>query len=129
MDNPPKILVIEDDDILREALIKKIEKEGFIAIEARDGKEGLATATKLKPSLVLADILMPEMNGITMIEHMRQNDDLKETPVILLTNLDDKQEDAIKNKVYDYFVKANISLDDVIHKIREKLGIHLVNIG
>src|SRR3989344_3013072 len=122
--NNKKILVIEavEDEIsLRNALHEKFTAEGFRILEARDGEEGLAIALREHPDLILLDILMPKMDGITMMKKLRQaNEWGKKVPIILLTNLSAKDE-KINKAIADYepayyLVKSNWSMADLVEK-------------
>jgi DNA-binding response OmpR family regulator len=120
-----QILVIEDEDSIRTALVDKIVFEGFNALEARDGQEGLKIALKKHPDLILLDIIMPRMDGLTMLKKLREDKWGEGVPVILLTNLNDSEKifEAMDSGVYDYLVKSNWEIDDVVKKAREKLGL------
>lgn len=117
-----KILIVEDDKKLSGALSKKMTKEGFDVVLAYNGVEGLQKAKTKKPDLILLDIIMPVMDGLTMLNELRQSGN--DTPVIVLTNLsgDDKLSEALSNHSYDYLVKASYSLEDVVKKIKKILN-------
>lgn len=127
--NNKKILVIEeveDDNSLRNVLHDKFVKEGFSVLEAKDGEEGLATALSEHPDLILLDIVMPKMDGLTMMKKLREaNEWGKHVPIILLTNLsadDEKINQAITdNQPAYYLVKSNYTIEDLVEKIRERL--------
>lgn len=118
-----KILIVEDDIDLLEILIKKFVSEKFIVFQAPNGKIGLDEAFNNHPDLILLDILMPVMDGMTMLVKLREDSWGKNTPVILLTNLSDEQKvaEAMQHGVYDYLVKADWKIDDVVNKVRAKL--------
>ncbi|MFA6594394.1 MAG: response regulator [Candidatus Buchananbacteria bacterium] len=118
-----KILIIEDEPSLAEALRQKLTKEKFDAVVAKDGQEGLVTALKNKPDLILLDIVMPVMDGLTMLEKLRQDKWGKNVPVIILSNLNeaDKTAEAMAKGVYDYLVKSDWKLEDLVKKVREKI--------
>lgn len=118
-----KILVIEDELALSQVLSDRFTEEGFDVQTAGDGEEGLKKATEWKPDLVLLDIVMPRMDGMTMLHELRKTPEGKNMPVILLTNLSDTQDvyQAMANGVYDFLVKSHWDLDDLIHEVRGKL--------
>jgi two-component system, OmpR family, alkaline phosphatase synthesis response regulator PhoP len=120
-----KILIVEDDESLLKPLVSKFTKEGFNVGKARNGEEGLEQIQKFKPEIVLLDIIMPKMDGLTMLRKMRQMKIGQDIPVIVLTNLssDDNVAEAIENGAYDYLVKSGWKLEDVANKVKEKLGI------
>jgi len=124
-----KILVIEeieDDKALRNVLHDKFAVEGFKVIEAGDGEEGLATALRERPDLILLDIVLPKMDGITMMRKLREADEWGKTvPIILLTNLsadDNKINQAIaEDEPAYYLVKADWNINDLVEKVKERL--------
>lgn len=119
-----KILIVEDEIPMREALLFKFQKEGFEAIAARDGEEGLRLAREGRPDLVLLDIAMPKMDGMTMLQKLRQEDWGKDIPVILLTNLSESKKvlEAMEKGVYDYLIKSDWRIEGVVEKVKERLG-------
>ena len=90
---------MEDEQDLREALIDKLGREGFLPRGAKDGEEGLELALKEHPDLILLDMVMTKMDGMTVIKKLRQDEWGKSVPVILLTNLSASDEDLIKGMV------------------------------
>ncbi|OGY72538.1 MAG: hypothetical protein A3E05_00230 [Candidatus Jacksonbacteria bacterium RIFCSPHIGHO2_12_FULL_44_12] len=124
MENKKTILIIEDERSLREALRDKLTREGFSTLEAKNGEEGLDVALREHPELILLDIVMPVMDGMTMLKQLRENAWGKNVKIIILTNLSDieKIADSVKNEVYDYLVKTDWKLEDVVTKVRERLG-------
>ncbi len=122
-----KILIIEDEMSQRKALVDKFTREGFHVLEARDGEEGLRIALKEQPHIILLDIIMPKMDGMTMLKKLRQENDWgKSVPVILLTNLssdDDKINQGItENEPAYYLVKSNWPINEVVEKVKERLS-------
>lgn len=121
------ILIVEDETSLRNALRDKFVRKGFSILEAKDGEEGLAVALKNEPNMILLDIIMPKMDGMTMLKKLRQeNKWAKNVPVMLLSNLGGDDEKMMmeieKDRLVDYLVKSNWSLDDVVKKVKEKLS-------
>lgn len=125
MSHAPRILIIEDDPSLRKALNNKLSLEGFTMLETTDGKAGLEMALQEHPDLILLDIIMPVMDGMTMLAELRKDSWGKDVPVIILTNLldADKISESLSKQVYDYLVKTDWSLQEIIKKIRERLKI------
>jgi DNA-binding response OmpR family regulator len=117
------ILIIEDEHPLREALVLKLKKERFGVLNAKNGEEGLAMAQKEHPDLILLDIVMPKMDGMTMLKKLRQDSWGRKVPVIILTNLTIAEEiaEALDKGVHDYLVKADWKLEDIVDKIRHTL--------
>ena len=97
-----KILVVEDEISLRKALADKFRREGFAVLEAKDGEEGLAVALKEQPHIILLDIVLPKMDGMTMLKKLRQENAWgKSVPVILLTNLSADDDSILKGVTED----------------------------
>jgi two-component system, OmpR family, alkaline phosphatase synthesis response regulator PhoP len=120
-----KVLVIEDDNLMSKALAKKLELSGYVPQVARDGKEGLEKAFGEKPDLILLDIIMPVMDGLTFLEKLREDEWGKTVPVIILSNLTSVSDAyALKEKgVSEYLIKTDWKLDEVVEKISEELEI------
>lgn len=94
-------------------------------MKAVNGKKGLELALSKKPDIILLDIVMPVMDGISMLKALRRDDRGKDVPVIILTNLSDAQSaaDTLENKAFDFLVKSDWKLEDVVKKVKEKLNI------
>lgn len=123
IDQKKKILIVEDDGPLRKVLKDKIAHEDFSVLTAKDGGEGLKTAIKEKPDLILLDVIMPKMNGIKMLKKLRGNIWGKTVPVLLLSNDDDPEHirETLKDNATDYLIKSDWKLEDIIKKIKETL--------
>jgi DNA-binding response OmpR family regulator len=120
-----KIAVIEDEQVVSKSLVGELQDSGFEAITAFDGEAGLALVLKEKPDLVLLDIVMPKMDGMTMMQKLRESGEYgQHVPVILLTNLnaDDKIMGGItQNQPSYYLVKSVYTLADVVERVRHSL--------
>lgn len=120
------VLIVEDERPLREVLRKKLELAGYAVLAADNGQEGLALALERKPDLVLLDLLMPIMDGITMLTKLRADDRGRTMPVIILTNrtADDEAINAAvaQHEPTYYLIKSDWSLDAIIDKIGQALG-------
>jgi len=118
------ILVVEDEDPLRMVLKDVLTVEGYGILEAKNGIEGLDMALREHPDLILLDILMPKMDGLEMLKKLREDEWGKQAPVIVLTNLSDNEDiaRAVEEDVFEYFVKTDIKINEVIARIREKIG-------
>lgn len=123
MDNKKTILIVEDEKPLRSALASKLLHEGYSILEASDGKEGLKVALETHPDLILLDIILPVMDGITMLKELREDEWGKNSKIIILTNLADeaKMSDSFHNAVFDYLIKTDWRLEDLVEKIKQKL--------
>lgn len=116
-----KVLIVEDDLALSYILEKSLKREGFSVFLAKDGAEGLKMFSASKPDLVLLDIIMPKMDGFTMLKELRKTKSGKATPVIILTNLADPQMEnkMTDQKVIDYLVKSDWTIADLMKRIRK----------
>jgi DNA-binding response OmpR family regulator len=123
MDKGKRLLVVEDEDILRHLLVMTLRGEGYEVFEADNGKKGLRLALKHHPQMILLDIVMPTMNGTDMLSLLRQDKWGKKANVILLTNLGDFESmDRVKHLgVTDYLVKSDWSLDELTEQIAAKI--------
>lgn len=119
------IEIVEDEEPILKILSEKFSREGFETVEAEDGEDGLKKALEHKPDLILLDLLMPRMDGITMLNKLREDAWGKEVPVVVLTNLNDKEKiaAATENKAFDYLIKADWKLDDIVRKVKQRLGL------
>ena len=85
-----KILIVDDEFIGRQLLQALLIVEGYKPILAENGQEALELAKNLKPDLILMDIIMPNINGFEVTKQLRSDSDFKDTPIILITALDDR---------------------------------------
>lgn len=116
-----KILIIEDETPLREALKIKLTKEGYEAIEAQDGIQGIEMAKAEKPDLIFLDVIMPKLNGLDVLKEIKSNSALMNCTVIMLTNL---PEESAKQKAKElgaseYLVKSNSPLEALMEKVKQ----------
>jgi len=120
-----KILVVEDEVSLQKSLTEFLEEEKFEVISALDGEKGLAMAQKEKPDLILLDIILPKKDGYEVLAELKQAEQTKRIPVILLTNLEGPEdvEKAFEKGASTYLVKSNYKLEDIVRKIKETLKI------
>lgn len=119
-----KILIVEDEQALLDLLVEKFEAESFEVIVAVDGKKGLKKIEEEKPDLVLLDIIMPVLDGMSVLTEMRKQDWGKSIPVIVLSNLSDEEKvaECEKQGIYEYLIKSDWQMDDVVKKVKKKLG-------
>ncbi|MBX4188370.1 MAG: response regulator [Candidatus Doudnabacteria bacterium] len=118
-----RILIVEDEEILLTALSEELKQQGFQVSGAKDGVEGVEKAQSEKPDLVLLDLVMPRLDGIGALKQMKDNPEIKDIPVVILTNLSDydKISDALSLGAMDYLVKANYRLEELVNKIKTVL--------
>jgi len=118
------ILIVEDELSMQRALKNKLEQSGYRISTAADGNAALEEIRAKKPDLVLLDLIMPKLDGISVLREVKKDDELRNIPVVILTNLStgDKVAEAMQLGTFDFLVKANYSLDDVLKKVRERIG-------
>lgn len=125
MDEMKKILIVEDEPSYRNLLHSELTAKGYLTIDAKDGKEGYDKAVTIKPDLIILDLLMPGVDGITMLETLRKDKYGKSMNVIILTNLElDSQvmERVLNAKPLFYFVKSDITPSVLVAKIDEEFA-------
>lgn len=123
------VLITEDEVSLRGALHQKLSSEGFTVFEAKNGEEGLEISLREHPDLILADILMPRMDGLTMIKKIREDEWGKHAHFIILTNVNEvdaiskamKLAEVNDHESFEYFIKTDTKLADIVDKIKEKI--------
>ncbi len=117
------ILIIEDDKFLRELISQKLLKEGYDISEAIDGEEGIKKIKEEKPDLVLLDLILPGIDGFEVLSKMKEESTLKSIPVIILSNLGQKEdiEKGLKLGAIDYLIKAHFTPGEIIEKIKAVL--------
>jgi DNA-binding response OmpR family regulator len=115
-----KILIVEDDKFLRLLLERKLKNEDFEVVTAEDGEEALEKIVTEKPDLILLDIILPKKSGFAVLEEINKDENLKRIPVFIISNLG-QPEDIERGKnlgAKEYFVKAGLSLEELIKKIK-----------
>lgn len=123
----PKILVVEDELPLRQALLDVLMYEKFTVFQARDGEEGLAIALKEKPNIILLDIIMPIMDGLSMLKKLRASGSYgAKVPVVVLSNLtvynESLEGDVNRARPESYLIKTNWAIEDVVKKVKDVLS-------
>lgn len=119
-----KILIVEDDEFLLSMYSTKFELEGYEVVMASDGEMGVETAQKEKPGIILLDIMLPNMDGFDVLKKLKANSETSAIPVILLTNLSQKQdvEQGLSLGADDYLVKAHFMPSEVVDKINRLIS-------
>lgn len=121
-----KILIVEDEKSLVEALSKFLRDKNYAVEVAFNGKEALEKAFSFKPDFILLDIVLPEMSGIDFLTMIQKSpsSEFSDVPVMVLTNLqgDEDQFKKLGLRVVGYFVKANTPIGFVVDKIGKILG-------
>lgn len=119
-----KIMLVEDDNNLREIYGARLMAEGYQIVSASDGEEALALAVKEKPDLIVSDVMMPKISGFDMLDILRTTPETKNTKVIIMTALS-QPEDRQRGESLGadkYLVKSQVTLEDVVAAVHEILG-------
>jgi CheY-like chemotaxis protein len=118
-----KVLLVEDDNNLREIFEMRLQAEGYDTLSAGDGEEALMVAKSQKPDLIIADVMMPKLSGFEMLETLRATPDMNNTKVIMMTALGQAEDRARGEKlgVVKYLVKSQVTLEDFVRVVREVL--------
>lgn len=119
-----KILFVEDEAALQEAFGDVLTQGGYKVINALDGEIGLRLAKSEKPDLILLDLMLPKMHGFEVLARLKQEEETKNIPVIVLTNLEkiDDVDKAIELGAKTYLIKMQYKLDEVVSKIKKIIG-------
>lgn len=110
-----KIMLVEDDNSLREIYEARLAAEGYTVVSAKDGEEALAMALKERPDLIIADVMMPKVSGFDMLDILRSTPETKNTKIIMMTALSQAEDKARAEKLGAdrYLVKSQVTLEDV----------------
>lgn len=119
-----KILIAEDDRFLSKAYRAKFTKAGFEVQLATDGQEALTILKTFIPDIILLDLVMPVKDGFSTLEEIKSQELLNSIPVIVASNLGQKEDTdrAIKLGAVEVIVKSDLSLDLLIEKINKLIG-------
>ncbi len=119
-----KVLVVEDDTLLKDMLGQQLTKEGWQVLHATEGEQAIALSASEHPDVILLDLLLPGMSGFDVLSAIKGKDETKNIPVIILSNLG-QQEDidkGVKLGASDFMIKSNFTLDEVSSKIKEVIS-------
>ena len=119
-----KLVIVEDDKFLRDLIVRKLTTEGFLVREAESGEQGLEVLREDPPQLLLLDILLPGMSGYEVLEAIRNDEKLKSVPVVMLSNLGQKEEieKAESLGAKDFLIKAKYTPGEIVTRVKEILG-------
>jgi len=123
MKNKKKVLIVEDDTQIADIYKMRLSGKGYEVDIAKDGEEGIKKIMSFNPDLILLDLMIPIKNGFDVLREIKADEDLKDIPVIILSNLG-QGPDIERSKdlgAVDYLVKSDTSTKDTIDKIRKYL--------
>ncbi len=120
-----KILLAEDDPFIVDIYTTKLKQAGFEVDVVSEGEEVLKKAREKKPDLLLLDIVLPTMNGWEILRAIRQSEDLKDLPVVILSNLyqKDEVEKGLKFGALKYLIKAHYTPSEVVEEVKKILAL------
>jgi CheY-like chemotaxis protein len=120
----PRVLLAEDDRILRKAGETSLTRKGYSVIPAVDGEDALAKAFAHKPDLILLDVMMPKLQGFDVLARLKSDAATRDIPVIMLSNLEQEADirRSIEGGARSYLVKSNVQLDELAERVAEALN-------
>lgn len=119
-----KILFIEDESATQKSLGHVLEEVGYSVFSALDGEAGLKLVKIHQPDIILLDLILPKMDGFEVLERLKKDDETRDIPIIILTNLErmEEVERALELGAKTYLTKSNYSLQEVVDKVKKALG-------
>lgn len=119
-----KIMLVEDDNNLREIYEARLQAEGYAIVSAKDGEEALVLAKNEHPDLIIADVMMPKVSGFEMLDILRNTDGLRDTKIIMLTALGQSEDQTRADKLgaNRYLVKSQVTLEDIVKVAHDLLN-------
>lgn len=117
------ILIIEDDQFLRELIARKIIGEGFGVLEAASGEQGIEKTKQEKPDLILLDLMLPGIGGFEVLKKIKEDKNSNSIPIIILSNLaePEEMEKGLKMGAVDFLIKAHLTPREIIDKVKSVL--------
>lgn len=124
-----KVMLVEDDDSLREIYSIRLTAEGYAIVSAKDGEEALAVAVRERPDLIVSDVMMPKISGFDMLDILRSTPETKDIKVIMMTALssDDQRVRGERLGADRYLVKSQVGIEDVVNAVHDVLGDRAAN--
>ncbi len=121
-------MIVEDEAALLGVLAEKLTREGFLVWQAKNGLEGLQAVNRHMPDLILLDIIMPDMDGVSMLKKLRGNRQTENIPVIIISNLSEVEKIThilqAKKGVIEHIVKSHWSMAELVDKINQTLKVY-----
>lgn len=119
-----KVMIVEDDDSLREIYGIRLTAEGYAVVSAHDGEDALAVAVRERPDLIISDVMMPKISGFDMLDILRSTPETQNIKVIMMTALssEDQRQRGESLGADRYLVKSQVGIEDVVNVVHEVLG-------
>lgn len=123
-DKKVKVLLVEDDSMILDMYKMRLEEEGYLALATDKGSEAIALAQKEQPDIILLDVILPEIDGFSILQALKNDSSTRNIPVLLLTNLgqESDQQKGQKMGAADYFIKSQHTPVEVIKKIKQLIN-------
>ena len=123
-DKKQKVLLVEDEQMIVDMYKLRLEEEGFEVFNTDKGSAALEYVEKEKPAIILLDVILPEVDGFSILQTLKENTKTKDIPVLMLTNLgqESDQQKGDDLGAAGYFVKANHTPVEVIQKVKELIS-------
>lgn len=120
-----KILIVEDDELLKDVYLRRLEMEGFDVRHVKQGTEAQAAATSYQPDLIILDMMLPGMNGLDVLAGLKNAPETNNMKVLVYSALsqDSDQQRATELGADEYIVKSYVSFTDVVDRIKHHLGV------
>lgn len=118
----PRVLVVEDNEAYRNLVKSTMELAGFEVYDAENGLRGLEIARAQDPDLVLLDVYMPVMDGMSMLVELKKDEVLQKIPVIMLTNVQEELDRAVKTGAEEAILKSSVTPHQIIEACRKHLS-------
>ena len=115
-----KLVIVEDEEILQSVLKEKFEQDGFEVFIASDGEAAIPLIQEVNPKIIVLDLLLPKKDGFAILKELKTNSNLKNIPVVVLSNLgqDEEIKRALSLGALDYFVKTQHPIKEVVEKVK-----------
>ncbi len=115
-----KILIVEDEMVLSKVLKEKFEHSSFECAVAPDGELAVSTAKTFRPDIIVLDLVLPKKNGFTVLKEIKEDPNIKQTPIIVVSNLgeDSDIKRALSLGAADYFVKSQHPINEIVEKVK-----------
>ena len=119
-----KVMLVEDDNNLRQIYSIRLTAEGYTIVSAGDGEEALAMAVRERPDLIVSDVMMPKISGFDMLDILRSTPETKDIKVIMMTALssEDQRMRGENLGADKYLVKSQVGIEDVVNAVHDVLG-------
>jgi len=124
-DTSLKVIIVEDDEFLSDIYKTKFELEGFKVTAINDGEKGLKAIQTKNPDIVLLDVLLPKLDGFTILQMLKKDVATKDIPVVLLTSRGQKEDvqKGLEMGAADYLIKAHFKPAETVEKVKKILGL------